>query len=63
MKTEILEHVEAGSLRKEVPYFEIGDTIGIFQSGAYALSASPNRFLGHPVALEFLMENGQATPI
>lgn len=29
MKTEILEHVEAGSLRKEVPYFEIGDTVEV----------------------------------
>ena len=29
MKTEILESVEAGSLRKKVPYFEIGDTVEV----------------------------------
>ncbi len=29
MKNEILESVEASSLRKEVPYFEIGDTVEV----------------------------------
>lgn len=29
MKTEILESIEAKSLRKEVPYFEIGDTVDV----------------------------------
>ncbi|MBL7107505.1 MAG: 50S ribosomal protein L19 [Phycisphaerae bacterium] len=29
MKTEILEAVESKSLKKEVPYFEIGDTVEV----------------------------------
>ena len=29
MKNEILESVESKSLRKEVPYFEIGDTVDV----------------------------------
>ena len=29
MKTEILESVEKNSLKKEVPYFEIGDTVDV----------------------------------
>ncbi|MHC4927805.1 MAG: 50S ribosomal protein L19 [Planctomycetota bacterium] len=29
MKTEILESVEASSLRKKVPYFETGDTVEV----------------------------------
>ncbi|MHC4553378.1 MAG: 50S ribosomal protein L19 [Planctomycetota bacterium] len=29
MKTEILESVEKSSLRKEVPYFEIGDIVDV----------------------------------
>lgn len=29
MKNEILESVEKGSLRKEVPYFETGDTVDV----------------------------------
>ncbi len=34
---------------------QIGDLIGIFQSGAYGFSASPHGFLGHPVAAEILV--------
>lgn len=29
MKTEILDSVESKSLKKEVPYFEIGDTVDV----------------------------------
>ena len=29
MKTELLDSVEAKSLKKEVPYFEIGDTVEV----------------------------------
>ena len=29
MKTELLDYVESGSLKKEVPYFEIGDTVDV----------------------------------
>lgn len=29
MKTELLDHVESGSLKKETPHFEIGDTVDV----------------------------------
>lgn len=29
MKTELLDHVESGSLKKDVPHFEIGDTVDV----------------------------------
>ncbi len=29
MKTELLDFVESGSLKKEVPHFEIGDTVDV----------------------------------
>ncbi len=29
MKTELLDHVEAQSLRKDIPHFEIGDTVDV----------------------------------
>ena len=29
MKTETLDYIESKSLRKEVPYFEIGDTVNV----------------------------------
>ncbi len=29
MKTELLDHVEAGSLKKKLPYFEIGDIVDV----------------------------------
>jgi diaminopimelate decarboxylase len=32
----------------DFPDVEVGDLVGIFQSGAYARSASPLGFLGHP---------------
>jgi|TARA_R100000501_G_scaffold13654_5_gene25041 diaminopimelate decarboxylase len=38
----------------DLPETEIGDLIGIFMAGAYGRSASPERFLGHPAALELL---------
>jgi diaminopimelate decarboxylase len=31
-----------------LPAIEVGDLVGIFQSGAYARTASPLQFLGHP---------------
>lgn len=42
------------------PAPEIGDLVGIFQSGAYALTASPTNFLGHPTPAEVLVEAGTA---
>jgi large subunit ribosomal protein L19 len=29
VKTEIMDFVESGSLKKEIPYFEIGDTVEV----------------------------------
>ena len=34
---------------------EPGDLVVVFQSGAYGASASPQRFLGHPEAIEVLV--------
>lgn len=42
-----------------VPSPAVGDLVGIFQSGAYALSASPVDFLSHPFPAEVLVQNGQ----
>ena len=41
--------------RMDLPAAEPGDLIVIFQSGAYGLTASPMRFLSHPVPLEVLV--------
>jgi diaminopimelate decarboxylase len=42
---------------------EVGDLVGIFQSGAYALSASPVNFLSHPTPAEILVGHGAASLI
>jgi diaminopimelate decarboxylase len=44
----------------DLPVPDIGDLIGIFQSGAYARGASPLGFLSHPSPPEVLVENGKA---
>ena|SRR5580704_1683007 len=41
----------------QLPAPVIGDLIGIFQSGAYARSASPLGFLSHPTPPEVWIEN------
>jgi len=41
-----------------LPCVEIGDLIGIFQSGAYGRSASPLGFLSHPAPPEVWVEDG-----
>jgi diaminopimelate decarboxylase len=41
-----------------LPASEIGDLIAIFQSGAYARSASPLAFLSHPTPPEVWIERG-----
>lgn len=46
-----------------LPPAEIGDICGIFQSGAYARSASPLEFLSHPTPPEILVSGNQATLI
>jgi diaminopimelate decarboxylase len=42
-----------------IPAPRVGDLIGILQSGAYGLTASPTRFLSHPEPAEALVRNGQ----
>jgi diaminopimelate decarboxylase len=42
-----------------LPVAEIGDLFCIFQSGAYARSASPAAFLSHSPASEVLVDSGQ----
>jgi diaminopimelate decarboxylase len=39
----------------ELPRCEVGDLVVVHQSGAYGLTASPVRFLGHPLAAELLL--------
>ncbi len=41
-----------------LPTIEVGDLIGVFQSGAYARTASPLGFLSHPTPAEILVEGG-----
>lgn len=42
-----------------LPGVEVGDLVGIFQSGAYARSASPLSFLSHPTPAEVWAEHGK----
>ncbi len=44
--------------RVDLPRVEVGDLVGIFQSGAYARSASPLGFLSHPSPPEVWVEAG-----
>ncbi len=44
----------------ELPLAEVGDWVGIFQSGAYARAASPLGFLSHLSPAEVMIENGLA---
>jgi diaminopimelate decarboxylase len=41
----------------ELPSAEVGDLVGIFQSGAYGLTASPVDFLSHPIPAEVWINN------
>ena len=43
-----------------LPAAESGDIMVFFQSGAYARSASPLRFLSHPEPMEVFIENGES---
>jgi diaminopimelate decarboxylase len=43
----------------ELPPIEVGDLVGVFQSGAYARSASPLGFLSHPAPPEVLVTDGK----
>lgn len=42
-----------------LPTAEIGDLVGVFQSGAYARTASPLGFLSHPTPPEVLVDGGE----
>jgi diaminopimelate decarboxylase len=42
-----------------LPHAEIGDLVGIFQSGAYGRSASPVGFLSHPEPAEVFLQDGR----
>ena len=42
-----------------LPQAKVGDLVGVFQSGAYARSASPLEFLSHPQPPEIWIEDGQ----
>lgn len=41
--------------KMELAQAEVGDLIAVLQSGAYGLTASPLRFLSHPVPMEILV--------
>jgi diaminopimelate decarboxylase len=43
-----------------LPALEPGDLVAVLQSGAYALTASPNGFLSHPIPPEILVRDGAA---
>lgn len=43
----------------QLPHAEVGDLLGIFQSGAYARTASPLGFLSRPSPPEVLVEDGE----
>ena len=46
-----------------LPAAEVNDLVGIFQSGAYGLTASPIHFLSHPTPAEVLVDNGRTQEI
>lgn len=46
-----------------LPHVAVGDLVGVFQSGAYGLTASPTRFLSHQVPAEVLVDGGRAQVI
>ncbi len=43
-----------------MPQLNVGDVLGVLQSGAYGLSASPNRFLSHPDCPEWIIHEADA---
>jgi diaminopimelate decarboxylase len=43
----------------QLPSADIGDLVGVMQSGAYARAASPLGFLSHPTPAEVLIYNGE----
>jgi diaminopimelate decarboxylase len=45
----------------KLPHLDADDLIGVFQSGAYGLSASPGGFLSRPTPAEVLVDAGVAS--
>jgi diaminopimelate decarboxylase len=43
----------------KIPAANVGDLVGVFQSGAYARAASPLNFLSHPAPPEVWVDGGQ----
>ena len=43
----------------ELPEARVGDLVGIFQSGAYGLTASPTQFLSHALPCEVFVDDGK----
>jgi diaminopimelate decarboxylase len=43
-----------------LPAAEVGDLVGVMQSGAYARTASPLGFLSHPAPAEVMVQDGKA---
>jgi len=41
--------------KMDLPPAELGDLVVVFQSGAYAYSASPRDFLSHPQPLQIVV--------
>jgi diaminopimelate decarboxylase len=42
-----------------LPTAQVGDLVGVMQSGAYARTASPLGFLSHPAPAEVLVQEGK----
>src|SRR5262249_40352214 len=47
----------------QLPLADVGDLVGVFQSGAYARTASPLGFLSHSTPAEVLVYNGNVSLI
>ncbi len=47
----------------ELPEIRKGDVLAIGASGAYGLSASPARFISHPVPAELIVDDGAITDV
>jgi diaminopimelate decarboxylase len=41
--------------RMDLAHAEPGDLVAVLQSGAYGFTASPHRFLSHPIPVEVLV--------
>ncbi|MHB1110424.1 MAG: type III PLP-dependent enzyme [Devosia sp.] len=53
--------LDALARKAALPELAAGDLIGVMQSGAYGLTASPHGFLSHPLPVEIIVENGHVS--